>query len=118
MPATCSTVVPTAVAFSLKRSITSCEAVTSTTIGLEDRAEDPGVELLFADAGQLALGPFAGSDSDDLLEDLVAHLVKRDPVQDPTAVDVHVRFLVGVKGAVGRQLNGRSRLEAEGRAAP
>src|SRR3990172_2320291 len=77
------------------------------------RAEDPGVELLRADAG-LVLGPLAGRDREDLFEDLLAELVEADAVEDFAGVDVHVRLLPGVELAVGRDLDRWGRLESEG----
>src|ERR1700693_4568845 len=52
--------------------------------------DDPGGELLFADAGELALGTLAGGDRDDLLENLPPDVRERRALEDDAAVDVHV----------------------------
>src|SRR5262249_23367607 len=83
----------------------------------QNPADDPGPELLLADAGPLALGLLPGGDRDDLLEDLAADDGKRRPLQDDAAVDVHVLFHVTVHERVGGQLDGGHRLAAEHRAA-
>src|SRR6266446_732494 len=81
-------------------------------------ADDPGRELLLADAGELALAPLAGGHREDLLEDLPPDDRERRAFEDHAAVDVHVVFHVAVHEGVRRELDGRHRLAAEDRPAP
>src|SRR2546425_12667548 len=81
-------------------------------------ADDPGRELLLADAGELALAPLAGGHREDLLEDLPPDDRERRAFEDHAAVDVHVVFHVAVHERVRRELDGRHRLAAEDRPAP
>ena len=59
----------------------------------EHGPKHPGVELLLADARQLALGLLARGDSKDPLEDLGADLLQARAAQNAAGVHVHVLLL-------------------------
>src|SRR3972149_5363870 len=79
---------------------------------LHYRPDDPGGELLRADAGELTLGALAGGDRDDLLEDLPPDVRERRALEDDAAVDVHVLPHVAVHERIGGELDGRHGLAA------
>src|SRR5688572_16018594 len=86
---------------------------------LHDRPDEPGRELVLADAPLLAQRLAARRDLEDELEQLVADLVDRSrAVHHASRVDVHVVAHPLVQRGVARDLDGRTWLAAEHRAAP
>src|SRR5262245_15044360 len=83
---------------------------------LHHRADDPGRELLLADARELALRALARSHRDDLFEDLTTDRRDRRALEDDTAVDVHVVDHVAVHQRVGREVDRGHRVGAEHKA--
>src|SRR4051794_11162856 len=84
---------------------------------LHRRAQDPRVELLFANTLRLAQTGLARRDSDQLLEDLAPNLLDARSLQHAAGVDVHVAAHTIVGHAVGGDLDAGRGLEAEATAA-